>query len=172
MVRVLFLTGAPGTGKSTVLSELGSILERDQVQHSLLESEALSQGWPLLAAEQWIAQLDAVLALQRDAGRQLFLIAGTPETDEQLASALAVMRADTVLVAGLRAAAETVAARLSAREPDSWPGKGSLIARARRLAEAMPSLAGLDVLIDTDERGAADVALTLHALMGTHGLLR
>jgi len=58
----------------------------------------------------------------------------------------------------LSASAETVAARLDEREPDRWPGKAPLIIRARQLASSTPRLPGVDLIIDTEQRAAEDVA--------------
>ena len=76
---LVLLIGAPGAGKSALLAALSTLLEREGVRHGALESEQLAQGWPLLAASDWIGQLGAVLARQREAGRRIFLVAATTE---------------------------------------------------------------------------------------------
>ena len=165
MVSGLVLVGAPGSGKSSVLEVLTSLLEVDRIAHAAIESEQLARGWPLLDAEHWIAQLAAALALQREAGRTLFLIAATTETAGELAGVLAALDADRAFVVCLGASPEVVAARIAKREPDHWPGKQRLIDHARVLAAAMPLIDGIDLLIDTDQRHAGDVAAEVHAAL-------
>jgi hypothetical protein len=154
----LLIVGALGAGKSSVLEALGSLLEVDGIAHGVIESEQLSRGLPLLGAGDWIPQLAAIVELQRRAGRTLFLIAATTETAGELRELLAAVDADRVIVVCLRAAPEVVAARVAAREPDAWPGKQRLIDHAGVLARSIPSIDGIDLIIDTDTREAEDVA--------------
>jgi chloramphenicol 3-O-phosphotransferase len=171
MLYAVVLTGAPGSGKSSVLDALATRLEIAEVAHGAIESEQLARGLPLLAGEHWIGQLAAVLDLQRSAGRTLFLIAVTAETAEQLSGVLAATCADRSLVVCLTAPAEVVAARVERREPDRWPGKRELIERARTLAAAIPRLGGFDLTIDTSERDCEDVARELHEQMHARGIV-
>jgi chloramphenicol 3-O-phosphotransferase len=171
MVRAVVITGAPGSGKTSVLDALATRLEIEGVAHGAIESEQLARGFPLLSGEHWIGQLAAVCELQGRAGRDLFLIAATTETGEQLSGVLGAVCADRSLVVCLAAPAETVAARLHGREPDRWPGKRPLIEHARALAATVPRLGGIDLLIDTSTRDADDVAREVHDQMGARGVL-
>lgn len=159
------LVGAPGSGKSSVLEALTTLLEIEGTPYGAIESEQLSWGLPLLAAADWIPQLAAVIEMQRAVGRSLFLVAATPESAEELRGVVAAVAAERVLVVCLRASPDVVAARVGAREPDSWPGKQPLIAHARELARSLPAMAGIDVVIDTDERDAVSVAGEIRAAL-------
>ena len=64
-----------------------------------------------------------------------------------------------------------MATRIAAREPDRWPGKAGLIAHARELAETVPRLAGIDLLIETEGRPAEHAAELIRAEMRLRGLL-
>jgi chloramphenicol 3-O-phosphotransferase len=171
MVRVLVLTGAPGAGKSSVLEALSTLLEIEDVAHGAIESEELSRGFPPLEGEPWLAQLAAVLATQREAGRRLFLIVATTETDAQLSGVLEVACAERSLTVCLRAPAEELAARLERREPERWPGKPGLIAHARELERVIPALPGVELSIDTSGRNAEAVAREVLAAMRARELL-
>jgi hypothetical protein len=163
----LILTGPPGAGKSSVLEALTTLLEIDGVEFSALESEQLGWGSPWLSAEQWLPQLAAVMALQRQVGRRLFLVAATTETTDELCRVVEAVGADRSLVVLLVAAPEVVAARIDSREPDLWPGKANLIEHARSLAVSMPQdLAGVDAQVRTDGRAAVDVAAELRDVLG------
>ncbi len=166
------MIGAPGAGKSAVLDALSTLLERDGAEHGAIESEELTRGFPALPNAVLVEQLAAALAAQRRAGRRLFLIAFTAESEDELSGVLAAAGAQRSLVACLRAPPEVLAARLQAREPDCWPGKAALVAHARELADAVPALQGIDLELDTEGRDAADVARTVLAAMRERGLLQ
>ena len=153
-----------------MLEALATLHEIEHIEHGALEAERLSLGWPPLPASSWVAQLQANLSLQREAGRRLFLISATAESAEELAAVRAATAAAELLVVCLTAPPDTVAARIEAREPDHWPGKRSLIERARRLARPTAALPGVDVVIGTDEREAADVAAEIFRQMRERGI--
>jgi hypothetical protein len=170
MADAVLLIGAPGAGKSATLDALATQLEIDGVAHGALESEELSRGWPLLAAEEWLAQLDVVLARQRAAGRALFLVAATVEDERELRAAREACACERVLVVCLSAAPDLAAGRVAEREPERWPGREQLIAHARRLAVTVPLLAGIDLVIDTAAGTPDDVATAIRGAMRGRGL--
>jgi chloramphenicol 3-O-phosphotransferase len=171
MIAALILIGAPGSGKSSVLEELTTLLEIDGVEYGAIESEQLALGSPLLTADEWTHQLEAVLALQRDLGRCRFLVAATVETAAELRQIVRATRADRPLVVCLSASPEEAAIRIAERESDRWPGKPRLIAHAREQAGVVPGLAGVDLIVKTDDRLATEVAAELHAEMRNRGLI-
>jgi chloramphenicol 3-O-phosphotransferase len=167
VVTGLVLIGAPGAGKSSVLEALTSRLEGRGISYGAIESEELARGWPLLPPESWLSQLAAVIRLQRECGRRLFLIAATTETADELRGVLDALDADQLLVVCLEASPEIVASRIAEREPDRWPGKPGLIAHARELARGIPKIQPVDVRIDTENREPDDVAAQIeNALIG------
>ncbi len=164
------LTGAPGAGKSSVLEEIAILLEVDGVEFGALDSEQLGWGSPWLDDEWRLRQLNAVLEIQRQAGRRFFLVAATTETDQELAAVIGAIAADEHVAVLLSAPADVIAARIEAREPDAWPGKLALIDHARGLATSMQGLTGIDLRITTDERSATDVALEVRDKLRDRGL--
>ena len=162
----LVLTGAPGAGKSSVLEALTTLLEIEGLEYSALESEQLAWGSPWLQASQWLPQLAAVICLQREAGRLLFLVVATTETTDELRGVVEAIGADRTVVVLLVAGPDTVAQRIEAREPDRWPGKERLVAHARELAGLMPrNLDGIDARLDADGRDAWEVAADIRRLL-------
>jgi pimeloyl-ACP methyl ester carboxylesterase len=141
------------------------MLEIDEVEFGAIETEQLARGWPWLEADQAARQLAAVVALQRESGRRRFLVVATTETAAQLAAVIEALGVDRVLVVCLQAPAAVVAARLAEREPDRWPGKAGLIAHARVLAEQIPEIAGIDVILETEGRDADAVAVEVRRLL-------
>ncbi len=170
MDGVLLVIGAPGAGKTSLLEALANELERERVPFGALESEQLAWGYPLLPAAVWSAELEAVLACQRDAGRRLFLVAATPESQADLALLIAACGTEELLTVCVTAGRQTVVTRLSEREDDDWVGKEELIVRARRLAEVVPALEGIDVRLDSEREGPRELAGILYASLAD-GLL-
>ena len=170
MTGALILTGAPGSGKTTVLGALGTLLEIDGIEFGAIESEQLARGWPWLEPAQWLPQLAAVTALQREAGRQTFLVAATTETEQDLKDVIGAVAADRAMVVCLSAPRDVVAARVADREPDSWPGKRGLINHARELADAIPSIPGIDLVLPTDGRDPVAVAAEIKAALAANGI--
>ena len=171
MTAALLLIGAPGAGKSTVLDALATLLEREGIEHGAIESEELTRGFPPLANALLVEQLAAALALQRGAGRRLFLIAFTAETDAELRAALDATEAEATLVVCLRAPAGVLAARIQEREPDRWPGKAGLIEHAVALAATVPALEGIDITLDADAGEPEVLARAVLAAMRERQLL-
>lgn len=172
MSGALILIGGPGSGKSSVLDALSTMLEIDQVRFGAIETEQLARGWPWLNAAQWIPQLEAVVELQRRAGRQTFLVVATPETEQELRAVVDAVGVEQVVVVCLSAPADLAAGRVAEREPDSWPGKLSLVEHARKLAREIPSLGGIDLVLSTVDQQAAEVATEVKRLLAAKGILR
>jgi chloramphenicol 3-O-phosphotransferase len=171
MPGALILTGAPGSGKSSVLDALSTLLEIDEIPFSAIETEQFSRGWPWLSAAEWLPQLEAVIQLQRRVGRHTFLIVATTETEQELRGVVNAVNAEPVAIVCLEAPAELAARRVAEREPDSWPGKPDLVAHARTLADTIPALAGIDASLPTADRDPEDVALEIRALMTGMGII-
>lgn len=171
MSGALILTGAPGTGKSSVLDALSALLEIERVPFGAVETEQFARGWPWLSAPQWLPQLAAVIDLQRQLGRETFLIAATTETEQELRAVIDAVGAKRTFVACLSAPPGLVARRIREREPDEWPGKLPLIAHARKLAEEIPSLPSIDLTLSTVDRDVHEVATEISRLLSSNGIV-
>ena len=115
MSDALILIGGPGSGKSSVLDALGTMLEIDDVQFGAIETEQLARGWPWLNPAQWMPQLEAVIEFLRRAGRQRFLVAATTETEQELRA---------VVMPWLRSRLSlSVSERLPSLRLDAWPSE-------------------------------------------------
>jgi len=160
---VVLVIGAPGAGKSSLLEALANELERERSAFGAFESEQLAWGYPLLAAADWVTQLEGVIAGQRAAGRKLLLIAATPESQADLDLLRRAAGPGECLTVCVLAQPATVAERLARREDPAWVGRGALIARARTLAALIPALTGIDVRLDSEATAARELARELLA---------
>jgi dephospho-CoA kinase len=163
----VIVTGAPGSGKSVTLQALSDLLTDLAVEHGAIESEQLAWGYPWLPFGDMVGQLQAVLAAQARIGRRLFLVAATPETDEQLDALVEAVGGESVLVVALRASSDVVAERLLRREPAEWSGLARLTEHARYLTETTPHLRRVDTVIDTQDRSPSDVARLIYEAMAS-----
>jgi len=97
MSGALILTGAPGSGKSSVVDALSTLLEIDGTPFGAIETEQLARGWPWLTPDNWIPQLAAVICLQRKAGRTTFIVVATTETEQEIQGVSDALADDHVL---------------------------------------------------------------------------
>ena len=133
------LTGAPGAGKSAVLTALADALsDDDDIPHAAVEVEALVWAHPALSDEQWTRHVQVVCGLHREAGHELLLIAHTVENDEDITQLKRAVSAD--------------------REPESWSGLPELVEHAQQLAASMPALRGIDLVVSTEGQRPETVA--------------
>jgi ribose 1,5-bisphosphokinase PhnN len=157
------ITGPPGAGKSSVLTATSDALSDADVAHATIEVEALVWAHPALPDEQWARHVEAACRLYRDAGYDLLLVAQTLETSDDVAQLLAAVGAEEVFIVRLEARPEVLAERIVAREPSSWSGLPALVVHAREVAESMPDLISVDLVLTTDDQRAEDVAARLRA---------
>jgi broad-specificity NMP kinase len=158
VTAAIVITGAPGAGKSSVAQAFTTLLDNAGVEHGAIESEQLAWGTPWLSDAQVREQLERVLADQRRFGRRLFVVVATTETQSDLDALLAATGAERSMVVCLRAPGGVCAARVLEREPERWAGRDALAAHARVLADVIPALPGVDLVLDTDGRSAEAVA--------------
>jgi chloramphenicol 3-O-phosphotransferase len=161
VTAAIVITGAPGSGKSSVAQAFTTLLDNAGIEHGAIECEQLAWGTPWLPDALVREQLAAVVALQRGYGRRLFVIVATTETQEDLDGLVAAIGAERTLVACLAAPGEVCAARVLEREPERWAGREALAAHARSLASVIPALPGVDLVLDTEGRSAEAVASEL-----------
>ncbi len=101
--------------------------------------------------------------LYREAGHRLLLVAQTLETDADVAELLDAVGADEVFLVRLEAQPATLVARIVDREPPSWSGLDGLVEHAQELAASMPSLSGVDLVLNTEGERGEDVAARIRA---------
>jgi adenylate kinase family enzyme len=155
------ITGAPGSGKSSVTEALTTLLDNAGIEHGALESEQLAWGSPWLDEELAYEQLAVVLRMQRSYGRRMFVVVATTETQEQLDALLRAIGAARSFVVALTVPGELASSRVLEREPERWAARDSLAEHAAELAPVIPALPGVDLVLSTDGRDPESVAAEL-----------
>jgi energy-coupling factor transporter ATP-binding protein EcfA2 len=150
-VRLILITGPPGSGKTSVLTALADALSDDDVPHAAVEVEALAWTHPALDDERRLAHVRTVCA-----GHALVLLADTAETPGDLAALIAASGADEHSWRG------------SMRRPTRWPrGSRSVsreLVRHRRARRACARAGGehvggpADLVLSTEGARAEDIA--------------
>jgi adenylate kinase family enzyme len=169
LTSAIVITGAPGSGKSSLAQAFTTLLDNAGIPHGAIESEQLAWGTPWLPDAHGHEQLATVLEMQRGYGRRLFVVVATTETQEDLDGLLAAIGASRTLVVALAAPGDVCAARVLEREPERWAGRDALAAHASVLADVIPRLPGVDLVLATDGRSAEAVAAELLANCGWVG---
>lgn len=159
----LVLTGAPGAGKTLVLTALVDALGDDGIPHAAVEVEQLALAHPVLEDERRMRHLRALCTLHREAGHSLLLIVDTLETDAAVADLIDAVGADEQFVVRLEAEPATLVERISARERAGWSGLAALVDHTRELAVSMPALHGVDLVLSTESQRPEAVAERIRA---------
>ena len=136
---VVVLTGAPGAGKTSVLTALSDRLAARDVPHRAIDLDALTWTHP---PSQPPPNAVAVLLQSHD----LALVAA--------ASLHALDLPPEAFVVELTAPPDVLRERLTQREPPGWPGLASLIAAA----ESFGPVADPDLTIATNRTTPAEAA--------------
>lgn len=152
------ITGPPGSGKSCVLTALHDALGDAGIGNAAVEADDLARAYPPVGHRQVMHHVEALSASYAAAGHDLLLIAATLEDDRDARALVAAAGADERLLVRLEAPPATLERRLTEREPATWSGLPALVASARRLAETMPSLPGVDLVLSTEHDPAEAIA--------------
>ncbi|MGW0041064.1 AAA family ATPase [Rhodococcus sp. NPDC003348] len=165
---VLLLTGPPGAGKSSVVTELHDGLGDAGVANALIELDELERCYPPLDVRRLMRNVAMLADSYREAGHTLLLVTATVEDDAYGDALSAATGADDHLTVRLDAEPETVRRRVLDREPETWSGREELADAAHRLATTMRALTGVDLVLSTEGTAPADVAARLEAVLRAH----
>ncbi|MFD4469676.1 hypothetical protein ACFWPA_15460 [Rhodococcus sp. NPDC058505] len=165
---LLLLTGPPGAGKTSVLTELHDGLGDAGVANALIELDELERCYPPLDHGRLMRHVAALAGSYRAAGYPLLLVTATVEEDGYGRDVVAATGAEAHLLVRLDAAPGTVRGRVLDREPETWSGRIELAEAAHRLAVTMRELSDVDLVLSTEGADPVDVAARLEAALREH----
>ena len=169
-VPTIIVTGPVGVGKTTVAEEMGLVLVEAKVPIATVDFDQLTTCYPRSADDdQWgtrlgLTNLAALWKNYEQAGARRLIIARVLESRSELDGFREAVPGADVLVVRLRAAPETLQARVRQR----GPGRGMEwhLHRAIELAPLMDAQRVEDVLIETDGRDAVSIARDILGRVG------
>ncbi|EME18205.1 ATP-binding protein [Rhodococcus triatomae] len=169
---VLLLTGPPGAGKSSVLTELHDGLGDAGIANALIELDELERCYPPLDGRRLLRHVAMLADSYREAGHTLLLVTATIEDDAYGRALSEAIGADHRLTVRLDAEPDTVRRRVLDREPETWSGREQLATDAHRLAITMRDLACVDLVLSTEGTDPSYVAARLEVALREHPAAR
>lgn len=160
-MHVVVVTGPPGSGKSSVTTLLHDRLGEQGIANALVEVDELERSHPPLPLSVTMRNLEALVDSYREVGDPLLFVTATIEDADYREQLFDAVGRSPVLTVRLEAPTDTLLARIADREPATWHGLPGLLESASSLAESMKTLAGVDLVIETDscDPGVAVAAL-------------
>jgi shikimate kinase len=156
---VLVLSGAPGSGKSTIGRCVAQRLRDADLSHALVDHEWLAYAWPIPADDRWnervVAQnLACVWSNFRAAGAGRLIYCRVLEARSLLRHVVHAVPGAAATVVHLRAPLTLIHQRLRAREPEpDW-----YLGAATALVPRMDTSSAADFVIDNGQRPPDEVA--------------
>jgi len=160
------ITGPPGAGKSEVAASLHDSLGESGVDAALVEADEIGRSHPPLERTRSAEHLRMLADSYREFGCTILIVTATIEDDAHRREILAAAGADGHLLVRLEADPITLRDRILAREPAGWQGLPDLLNASRQLAEAMPALPGVDIVLGTEDARPAEVAGRIEERLG------
>ena len=158
-VPVLVLSGAPGSGKSTIGRSVARRLRDAELSHALVDHEWLAYGWPVPVDDRWneriVAQnLGCVWSNFRAAGASRLIYCRVLEDRSLLRHVARAVPGAAATVVQLRAPLTLIHQRLRAREPEpDW-----FLGAATALVPRMDTASVADFVIENGQRPPDQVA--------------
>jgi broad-specificity NMP kinase len=160
-IPILVITGPPGVGKTSVMFAISHRLAEADLSHSPLDMDAIRMCHPSAPDDPfWMAlglrNLAAIWQNYHAIGAKRLILADIVETYADIATYAEAVPGAAVQVVRLQASLETITNRLAGRETGSslrWHQQ-----RAQELMEIMDREGVGDLIIDTENRSAEDIA--------------
>ena len=160
-MHVIVITGAPGSGKTSVLTALMGLLEADDVGFAAMEVESLALVHPWPDDDAAFDHLAYAAESFRRRGYPRLLLTATVEGPEYLRRMLAAIPSDDVMLVRLTAPPALLRERIMRREPADWVGLPRLLEASDTLFNAIAMLPGVALELSTDDVDPRTVAAAL-----------
>ena len=160
-MNVLVITGAMGSGKTTIMGEVSDLLAVRGLIHAAIDIDAFGNAYdPSGVIDLMAMAYQNVAAAVRNYAAQsvtTLVMAGAIETRDELAQLRAAVGATALVVCRLMAPLATMQQRIRAREPGIW--QQTYVDRVAALEEALNKAAVEDFTVVNDgARPVTDVA--------------
>jgi len=164
----VFLNGTVGAGKSAVADALSAA---EPLTHAVVDLDEIRRLTPSPADDRFNRELELVnlrsLAVNyRAAGAQRFILAGVIEQRREVQRYVEALGSTGMLVCRLTARPDVLERRLRSRHRDDPSGLAWHLSRTGELAEILRLEALDDLVLDTSDRGAVEVAREVRAAAG------
>lgn len=160
-MHVLVITGAPGSGKTSVLTALMGLLEADDVRFAAMEVESLALVHPWPDDDAAFDHLAYVAESFRRRGYPSLFLTATVEGPEYLRRMLDAIPSDDVMLVRLTAPPVLLRERITRREPADWVGLPRLIETLETLSNSIGALPGVALELSTEDADPRTVAAAL-----------
>ena len=163
-VRVLFINGTVGAGKSTVADAVGDVLAERGVPHAVIDLDELRRAWPSPAGDRFntaieLANLRSVAANYRRAGARMLVLAGVIEHPDALVDYREALDGVTPVVVRLTVDPREGERRLHARHGAGDDGLDWHLERHGELAGIIDAAGIPGPVIETTGRDVLAIAL-------------
>jgi hypothetical protein len=171
VIDSVLLNGTVGSGKSTVAAALGDLARRHGVANAVIDLDELRRAWPApdddpFHLELLLANLTAVVANDRRAGIDRFIVAGVIEDRADVARYRQALQSDGALVVRLDVDDATLRHRLHSRHEGRPEELGWHLHRVGELAAILDGAGVDDLVLDAAGVSAEELAERVWAAAG------
>jgi chloramphenicol 3-O-phosphotransferase len=167
-VDSVFVNGTVGVGKTTLAAELSAI---EEVPHAVVDLDAIRQLSPPPESDRFNHELElqnlrSLAANFRRAGAQRFIIAGVIEERSEIDRYVDALGSTGMFICRLVASPDVLAGRLSRRHDGDPEGLEWHLARAGNLTNILDGSALDDLVLDSSESSATELARVVRRAAG------
>ena len=164
----IFVNGTVGAGKTALAHALGSA---EGVAHAVIDLDEICRLSPAAPLDPFNHELElqnlaSIVRNYRSAGAQRFFLAGVIEHPEESIRYAEALGSTGVFFCRLTARPAVLVRRLTARHADDPDGMRWHLARAARLAKILDEAAIDDLVLDSSDIPAVELAHTVRGCLG------
>lgn len=168
MIDAIFVNGTVGVGKSTLADALSS---GETGAHAVIDLDAIRRLTPAPRSDRFNHELElqnlrSIAHNYRDAGARRFIVAGVLEEAAEVPRYIDALASDELFICRLVARPEVVESRLRARHSDDPDGLAWHLRRVGELAQILDERALGQLVLDSSDASATDLALTVRRAAG------
>lgn len=172
-MRVIFVNGTVGAGKTTTVDAVGMILRESGIKHALIDLDGLGRAWPIPDDDPFNTRLAHMnLAAMSDTyrvfGAELLIVAGVLEDADDREHCEAMV-GDRMTVVRLRPFAESIRERLRKRTYQDAAAGERKIEHSQKLQGILDDARVDDAVVEVGAELPVEVAKKVLAAAGLAG---